>query len=116
MVDVDAEIEKSLLKGDYDGAEIVYQYPKTFTKLPVISYYNLTEHPDFSADNAELIQSGWAQVDIWADKPNDCGKIAVKINEVMNADGWAREFSMSLKPDENGAYHKTMRFAKIFNL
>ncbi len=113
MTDVNAEAEKTLSKLDYT---VEYYYPKKFNDLPVISFYNLTENPDFSADNNEVVQSGCVVVDIWADEPSDCGKIAVEVNDVMTADNWSREFSRDLPPDNSGVHHKTMRFSKDFLL
>ncbi len=117
MVDVNAEIEKSLKNVD---CEAVYYYPENFDKLPIISYYQLTERPAFAADNAEMIQCGTAVVDIWSDVAPETGEISTKVNNAMVTDGWAREFSMDVKPDgkpgEDYVYHRTMRFSKIFNV
>lgn len=113
MIDVNSEAEKILAQLNYT---VEYYYPKKFNDLPVISFYNLTETPDFSADNTEVVQSGCVVVDIWADEPSDCGKIAVEVNEVMTADGWNREFSRDLPPDGSEVYHKTMRYVRDFVL
>lgn len=112
MIDVNAEAEKTLSALD---CKITYYYPDEFNDLPIISFYSLTEAPDFSADNTEVIQSGCVAVDIWADEPSQCGKISLQVNNIMTADGWQREFSRDLGR-QNGIYHKTMRFCKIFNI
>lgn len=112
MIDVNAEAEKTLSKLD---CKVEYYYPEKFNDLPVVSFYNLTERPDFSTDNKEDIQSGTVVVDIWSDKSDECGNIGLKVNKVMTADGWNREFSRDLGK-QNGIYHKTMRFTKYFIL
>ncbi|MBQ8301505.1 MAG: hypothetical protein IJX57_06035 [Clostridia bacterium] len=112
MIDVNAEAEKTLSKLD---RKVEYYYPEKFNDMPVVSFYNLTEQPDFISDNEEDIQSGTVVVDIWSDNPADCGNIGLKVNEVMTADAWHREFSRDLPPTD-GIYHRTMRFTKIFSL
>ena len=112
MIDFNAEAEKILSGLD---CEVVFQYPHKFTKLPVVSYYTLTENVAMKADNKELIQEGYLQIDIWSGKPCDCGRLAVEINDLMENGGWARQFSMDLKREDNDrVYHRTMRFAKAF--
>lgn len=112
MIDINAEAEKTLSALD---CKITYYYPENFNNLPVVSFYNLTEKPDFSSDNEEDIQSGCVVVDIWADDPSQCGKIGLQVNDVMTADNWCREFSRDL-PRDGDIYHRTMRFQKNFVL
>lgn len=112
MIDVNIEAENALKKID---CIIQYQYPQSFFKLPVITYYTLEEGMGMTADNEEIIQDASVQVDIWSSKPAECGSLAVKVNDAMNSEGWNREFSMDQRrqQDEN-VYHKTMRFKKSF--
>ncbi len=114
MIDVNTELEKSL--GNL-SCTLTYQNPEGFNKLPVVSYYNLTEQASMSCDNEELLQDGTVQLDIWAKLPADCGKIALEINELLISDGWVRQFSMDI-PKQNGerVYHKTMRYSRTFNV
>ncbi len=113
MIDVNIEAEKSLSRL---GENVVYQYPESFTALPVVSYYNVSENGAFYCDNSESVQEGYAQVDIWADIPRVCGEIAIRVNEVMTSDGWVRELSMDVPKKNEKIYHKTMRFKKYFNV
>lgn len=112
MIDVNAEADKTL---SALSCKITYYYPDEFNNLPIVSFYNLTERPDFSYDNEEVIQGGTIQIDIWSDKPDECGEIGIQINEIMTADEWYREFSRDLGK-QDGIYHKTMRFTKYFNV
>ena len=52
MIDINAEAEKSL--SDVK-CKAVFQYPKNFNNLPIISYYTVTECGGFYADNDESI-------------------------------------------------------------
>lgn len=112
MIDINAEAEKALSALD---CKIEYYYPEKFNDLPIVSFYNLTETPEFSSDNEEDIQGGTVVVDIWADDPTQCMAISIQVNKIMTKDGWCREFSRDLGK-QNGIYHKTMRFCKIFNI
>lgn len=113
MVDINVEAEKSLSSLD---CNVVYQYPETFTVLPVISYYNLTECGAFYTDNCECIQSGYIQVDIWSCVPSECGTLSIRVNDAMERDGWTREMSMDVPKKDDKVYHRTMRFHKYFNV
>lgn len=113
MIDVNAEAEKTLSALD---CTVAYYYPDDFKSLPIVTYFNLTETPDFSSDNEEDIQSGTVVVDIWCKTPTQCGEIGIKVNDIMTADGWSREFSRDLPPDDSKVYHRTMRFVKDFYL
>lgn len=113
MIDINSEAEKSLIK---TGFTLVFHHPKKETPLPCVSFYNLTERPDFTTDNTEAIQAGWVQVDVWSYNAAECGSMAVKINEVLNADGWNRELSMDIPEDNSEIFRKTIRFSKHFIL
>lgn len=113
MIDINIEAEKTLSKTGY---KIVYQYPEVFTRLPVISYYNVAEKGAFYADNAECVQDGYVQVDIWSSKPKECADISMKVNSAMEQDGWTREISMDIPKQKEKIYHRTMRFQKYFTL
>ena len=53
MIDINAEAEKSL--SDVK-CKAVFQYPKNFNNLPIISYYTVTECGGFYADNEMCIR------------------------------------------------------------
>lgn len=113
MLDINKEARKSLSKLD---CRVVYQYPETFSKLPVVSYYTLTECGGFYADNDESIQDGYVQIDIWSDIPAECGELSIRVNELMTNDGWTRSMSMDVPKNNEKVYHRTMRFHKYFTL
>ena len=50
MIDINAEAEKSL--GDVK-CKAVFQYPKNFNNLPIISYYTVTECGGFYAERVQ---------------------------------------------------------------
>ena len=110
MVDVNAEAEKALSSLPY---KVCFYYPEQFNKLPVISFYNLSERGSFGYDDSEVISRGWVQVDIWSAAPAECGRIAIKTAGAMLSHGWTREMSMDV-PKTDGIYHKTIRFVKDF--
>ena len=120
MVDINEEIGKALSGLD---CTVCYQYPADFNNLPAVSFYNLTERPDFGSDNQEDIQTGWAQLDVWGDYPKDVGSLAIKVHEAMTAAGWVREFSMDIPSatrtrnnieTKTDVFHRTMRYVKDF--
>ena len=110
MIDFNAEL-KRVLSGL--SCPLEYQHPTGFNKLPVVSFYNLTECMGMVCDNDELIRDGAVQLDIWCAVPEECARIADEINALLSADGWGRQFSADIpkQPGER-AYHKTMRYNK----
>ena len=112
MVDVNTEIRKSLAGLN---CTLVYRQPYGFNALPVVSYCNLTEGMGMVCDNAEYIQDGAAQLDIWCAVPEQCAEISAEIEALLTADGWSRQFSMDVpkQPGER-AFHRTMRYDKSF--
>lgn len=108
MIDFNIEAEKALKGLPYN---VCFYYPERFNALPVISFYNLSERGAFGYDDSEVITRGWVQVDVWADRPDQCGRVAIEAAEAMIAAGWVREMSMDV-PKTDGIYHRTMRFVK----
>ncbi len=113
MIDSNKMVDELLCVLEDKGIRVFYQYPEDFETLPSVSYYNLITTEGFRADNAEQAQLSHVQVDIWAKKRTQPGKIAAMVNEIMQNAGWIRELSRDLpKETEHHMYHHTMRFAK----
>ena len=109
MVDANTIVRKILKT--IDGVTITFYHPEEFKKLPVISYYEITSPTGFCFDNEEQAQSSYMAVDVWAKSASECGQIAIKADKAMQKEGWYREFSRDMPP-EDGIRHKTMRFYK----
>lgn len=112
MIDINKTADEVLAPIREDGIRLCYQYPEDFEKLPAVSFYNLLTSEAFRTDNKEDAQLARIQIDIWALKKTQPGSIAVRINELMQNDGWSRELDRDLPKGENHVYHRTMRFAK----
>ncbi len=109
MVDVNKIVREILKK--IDGATVTFYHPDKFNNLPVISYYELTTTTGMCFDNEEQAQSSSVEIDIWGKGGGECSRLAVKVDKAMQNDGWYRELSRDMPP-ENNIYHKTMRFSK----
>ena len=113
MIDVNAVADSLLAPLENEGVVLCYQYPESFNELPVVSFYNLITEEGFRADCREEAQVSRVQIDIWAEKKTQPGRIAVRVNELMQNGGWQRELDRDLpKKTEAHVYHRTMRFAK----
>ena len=113
MIDANADAAKIL--GDMD-ISVVYIRPDSFTRLPAVSYYALTEQGGFYCDNEEWIQDCTIQLDIWAKSHEECGALACRVNDKMEKNGYHRQMSMDVPSGRDGVCHKTMRFIKQFVL
>lgn len=113
MIDVNACAQLSLEK---TGANVVYLYPQSKEKLPVIGFYTLMEQGSFSADNSVCFRDATVAVEIFAASPKECGELAKRVDCCMGADDWMREFSRDIPDDTDGIFHKSMRFTRTFYL
>lgn len=109
MLDVNRVVREIL--ETIDGVTVTFQQPDKFNKLPAISYYELITTTGMCYDNTEQAQKSNVQIDIWAKKGGTCSRIAVEVDAAMQMEGWYRELSRDMPP-ENEVYHKTMRFSK----
>lgn len=112
MVDANAEVRKILNK--LHNVTVTYQYPKSFKKLPAVSYYTLTEQGSAAYDNRAVMQDSTIQIDIWADMPKQCTDISMNIYTLLAADDWCQEMVMDVPNPDGDVYHRTMRFVKTF--
>lgn len=110
MVDVNTAV-RTVLNRVTDAA-VRYFHPGEFNALPVISYYELTSGEGLRCDNEEWAQAASVCVDIWGKSGAQCAEIAAKVNAEMQSEGWRRELSRDMPP-EDGVYHKAMRYAKM---
>ncbi len=109
MVDVN-KITRKILE-TLDGVKITFYHPNTFNRLPIISYYELVTVTGQCYDNAEQAQYSNMQIDIWGKSGSECSRLAIRVDEAMQAHGWCREFSRDMPP-ENNICQKTMRYSK----
>ncbi len=109
MLNVNVILDELL--GKLDGIKAVAYHPEKFNELPVVSYYEIGSPTGFCADNSEWAQKSYVAVDVWTHSIGECGEIAIEVDRIMQQDGWCRELSHDMPP-ENGVYHKSMRFYK----
>lgn len=109
MLDINAIAEPLLMQA---GVPVYFRYPDEFKDIPCISFYNLSDTEGFRADCTEWAQVTRIQVDIWAEFANETNAIGVKVNEIMQADGWRREYAADMPKQDGKLEHRTMRFAK----
>ena len=110
MIDVNAMAEAALSNLKW---KVVYYHPNESIKLPCVSWYTISEKPKGSYDNNEWFSTATIVVDVWAKTPKKVGEIALEVNSVLNAEGWKRNWSMDVAPDD-GVYRKSMRFSTMF--
>lgn len=99
---------KALLEA-IEGVTVSDAYPKDFTKLPHISFYEQV-NTDYLKRGPEHLTEIVLQIDVWHNRST--GFLAQEVNEKMNSIGFRREFTADV-PDPNGVKHKTMRFRGI---
>ncbi len=109
MINVNVMIDDILKQ--LKNIKVVSYHPEEFNEIPVVSYYEIASPTGFRADNQEWAQKSYIAIDIWAHSIGECGEIAIEIDRIMQAEGWYREMSTDMPP-ENNIYQKNMRFYK----
>lgn len=107
MYDVKPEI--NTLLESIPGVTVSDAYPKDFTKLPHISFYEI-DNSDPLKLRQEYLTDISIQIDIWHNRST--GSIAQQVDEKMSSIGFRRQF-MADVPDPSGIKHKTMRYRGI---
>lgn len=106
MYDIKPQIF-NLLK-EIEGVTVSDAYPKDWSKLPHISFYEQF-NSDYLKKGPEDLTEVVIQIDIWHNRST--GAIAQAVDEKMNSIGFRREFAADV-PDPN-VKHKTMRYRGI---
>lgn len=110
-MDINEEAEKSLKK---TGVNVVFQYPQSFSVLPIISFYTLDERGTAAYDNREYFRDGTINADIWAKSPSETGLIYRKVCEVLKNDGWSEVLAADVPRGGKNIYHRAVQFVKSF--
>lgn len=113
MVNIKPQIYE-LLK-TIPNTEVTYFFPQNFTKLPVISYYELSNTTAVKSDGKEYSSEIHIQVDAWTKTSSATSELAVQIDNLMISKGFYREMSMDLYEQTTKIHHKTMRYRGIVN-
>lgn len=110
MIDLNPHV-KALL--EQTGIEVKQGAVFEFTSKPLITFRKVTTDQGFHADNIEQSQISKFAVDIWSTSPVKNSNIGIKVNELMQTDGWTRTYDYDVPrqtPEE--LFHTSMRFTK----
>ncbi|MCI5891834.1 MAG: hypothetical protein MRZ66_00290 [Clostridiales bacterium] len=110
MIDMNPHVKKLLEK---TGVKVQQGTVFEFTNKALITFRKVTTDEGFHSDNKEDSQVSKFAVDIWSNSPVQVSNIGVKVNEIMQADGWTRTFDYDVprgSPIE--LYHCSQRYKK----
>jgi len=110
MYDVKAKI--NALLESIPGVTVSYAYPKDFSQLPHISFYELANSDPLRIEGSPLSDIS-IQIDVWHNKST--GALAQQVDEKMNSIGFRRQFAADV-PDPGGIIHKTMRYRGVVDV
>lgn len=109
MVNINEEVYQKLTECN---ADVVYNFPSDFSRLPIISYSE-TENADSGICEEEIICNVSYQIDVWANDIEDVVRICLQVDEKMKETGFRRAFAQDMS--ENNIVRKTMRYAAKIN-
>lgn len=110
-MDINEEAEKALKRTGYN---VVFNYPQSFSELPVISFYTLKERGETAYDNREYFREGTMAADIWAKSPKETAEIYKTVKGAMTEDNWTEILAADIPRGSKGVYHRSVRFVKNF--
>jgi hypothetical protein len=89
---------------------VFFYYPKSFKKLPCVSYYEASDVP-IHADDGEFLSKIEIVVSVWGLDSDEVSNLSELVNRAMNEAGFAREFAGDVHdPGSDGIRQKAMRF------
>ena len=107
MIDVSKEVYDKLSEID---AEIVCFFPSEFKKMPIVSYYELS-NSDSGYCGREVLSDISYQIDVW-DRKN-VNKLCIEVDKKMAELGFRRELCQDLSKD--GIIRKMFRYSARIN-
>lgn len=107
MYDIKPDVMKQLEQ--IAGVTVSDAYPKDFSKLPHISFYEASSRDPLGIKNGPLTAVA-IQIDVWHNRST--GSLAAEVDNRMNSLGLRREFAADV-PDPSGIKHKTMRYSGV---
>lgn len=108
MVNVDEVVYNALQS--IEGLTAFFYYPKTFKKLPCVSYYEANNSPRLFSDDRSYMDEIVIVVDVWANSKAKASEIAAAVDDKMQENGFVREFSHDVHNQDSDIRHITMRF------
>lgn len=90
-----------------------YFYPEDWGHLPAISYYEVDNRPETTADDREYSTAVEYVVDIWAKKVDQMLDLAGQVDDALTELGLTRSFTTELYEPETKLRHKPMRYRGV---
>lgn len=109
MIDLIPRVKKLL---ESTGITVKYGTEFHFNTVPVITFRKVTTDEGFHADNTEQSQVSKFAVDIWSNSPVQLSNIGVKVNEIMQSDGWTRTYDYDVPRQSLTSYIISRRDTK----
>jgi len=98
----------SVLTASTGLPEVYFFYPKSFAKLPCISYYEVNNQVAVWADDKPAVSSLQYQVQIWGRSSQEISALADKADAGMLDAGFARQSALDRYDANSELYYKDM--------
>ncbi len=90
-----------------------FQYPPSFTALPLLSYFEVDNIGNLFADNQEIGSEIVFQIDLWS--KSSLSAYALAVDAVMTGLDFVRVSAQDLYEDAEHIYHKAMRYRRDYS-
>ncbi|MDD2649315.1 MAG: hypothetical protein PHI27_08780 [Eubacteriales bacterium] len=111
MTDDSARVSVALT-GALAPVKVYYAYPLSWTALPVVSFYELSNSVAATADDDEVLSRVSYSVDVWANTPDETHMQGGEIDAAMRALGYHRQGAYDLfeQSGSSGIHHRNMTY------
>ena len=93
--------------------EVYFFYPKSFAKLPCVSYYENNNQVAVWADDKPALGRLEYSVQIWGGTSAEISELAAKADAGMTAEGFARMSAADMYDAKSELYYKDMRYRAL---
>jgi hypothetical protein len=90
------------------GQRIYFQYPPSFTNLPLLSYFEVDNFGNLYADDQEIGSEMLYQIDVWSKASTTA--IAEEIDAIMTGLDFTRSSANDLYEVQDKIFHKAMTY------
>ena len=98
------------------GATVWYFYPRSWIRLPAISWRESGNRELAQADGREHLAALTYSVDVWAAGPAEAAELAAKVDAAMSGMRFRRDYAEDLFESGTGIFHRSMRYRCVADM
>ena len=98
------------------GATVWYFYPRSWIRLPAISWRESGNRELAQADGREHLAALTYSVDVWAKSPAQVAELAGAVDGAMTSMRFRRDYAEDLFESATGIFHRSLRYRCVADM